>query len=191
MTFTKHFDKYVCDGDSITCEKDGFTITARVERDEDHGPPWKEEDGHGPVSDWRRKEDKRAGEVLLVSDRHSARFYNWQKAIKIAKRDGWGAPPYETAIPESKGEKAVRAVQHDFDILKAWCNDEWWYACLTLSVSKGNIEIDEYAASLCGIAVNCGDDCNGYLLEVANELLDDALAVAKKRAAEMIKELTT
>lgn len=34
--FTKEFDSYVCQGDSITCEVDGFTITARVMHDNDY-----------------------------------------------------------------------------------------------------------------------------------------------------------
>ena len=34
--FTQSFDSYVCGGDAITCDVDGFTITARVERDVDY-----------------------------------------------------------------------------------------------------------------------------------------------------------
>lgn len=33
--FTKDFDKYACHGDTITCEVDGFTVTARIEHDSD------------------------------------------------------------------------------------------------------------------------------------------------------------
>lgn len=32
MAFTQKFGSYVTPGDSITCEVDGFTVTARVER---------------------------------------------------------------------------------------------------------------------------------------------------------------
>lgn len=37
--FVKGFDNYVCDGDKITCEVDGFTITARIVNDDDGSPP--------------------------------------------------------------------------------------------------------------------------------------------------------
>ena len=31
--FTKGFDKYVCAGDTISCEVDGFTVAAKIEHD--------------------------------------------------------------------------------------------------------------------------------------------------------------
>jgi hypothetical protein len=33
--FSTNFDQFVCDGDSITCEVDGFEITARIVHDSD------------------------------------------------------------------------------------------------------------------------------------------------------------
>lgn len=91
--FTETFDKYACEGDKITCEKDGFTVTARIQRDDDIGPPWKVHDGHGPVSDWTRR-DKLPGERVLCEDRGSKMYYDIAEAVKIAKRDGWDAEPY-------------------------------------------------------------------------------------------------
>lgn len=38
----------------------GHTLKIEVERDDDMGPPWAEHDGHGPVSEWERR-DKRRG----------------------------------------------------------------------------------------------------------------------------------
>ena len=34
--FTQKFNKYVCTGDTITTEAEGFTITARIEHDADY-----------------------------------------------------------------------------------------------------------------------------------------------------------
>jgi hypothetical protein len=34
--FTQKFDTYVCLGDTITCEAEGFTFTARIEHDPDY-----------------------------------------------------------------------------------------------------------------------------------------------------------
>lgn len=33
--FTENFDRYVCQGDTIECEVDGFTVVARIEHDDD------------------------------------------------------------------------------------------------------------------------------------------------------------
>lgn len=184
MSFTKKFDRYVCDGDTITCRAKGFTVTARVERDDDMGEPWKEHDGHGPVSDWTRR-DKRPGERVLIEDRGSRRYYDFAEAVKIARRDGWNAEPYSDT--ETAGERAAKAAEADFRNLKAWCNDEWWWAVVVLSVSKGGVEIDDCAACLGGVAVNCGD--NDYLTTVANELLPEALEAAEKGVASMIESL--
>ena len=76
-------------------EKDykGYTITISVRDDEGHDAPWDDDDSHGPVSEWRPRDSKRPGEVVLHSDRNSCRFYDWQEAVKIAKRDGWGFLP--------------------------------------------------------------------------------------------------
>ena len=187
--FTDHFDNYVCEGETITCVKDGFTVVARIEHDYDTGPPWKEHDGHGPVSDWRPKESKRPGEKILVERRvGSCRFYDWQKAIEIAKADGWDAPPYGEG---TKGEQAERAVQRDFDGLKAWCDDDWWWCSIILSVSRNGFEIEDYAACCGGIKVNHPEnENNNHLTETANELLDEAIECAKKRAGEICKALT-
>lgn len=81
----------VDDGDIEERTIDGRTYRVRisVQFDEDHGAPWEEHDGHGPVSEWTTR-DKRPGERVLVSDRGSKRYYDVQEANRIAKADGWG-----------------------------------------------------------------------------------------------------
>jgi len=98
--FQTQFDSYVCDGESITAERDGFRYVATVHHDSDMGPPWEEHDGHGPVSDWTGR-DKRPGELVLCTDRGSRRYYDFAEACRIARRDIWGIPP--------KGLKVERA----------------------------------------------------------------------------------
>lgn len=154
---------------------DGIKVTARVEHDGDMGPPWEEDDGHGPVSEWTRRA-KHPGEMVLAEDRGHKRFYDFAEAVKIARRDGWDAPPYGG----TPGQKAHRAAMADFENLRAWCNDEWHWCGVVLSVSiesddGDDIELSGHAASLWGIESNGGD----YLIEVANELVDEALDVAK------------
>lgn len=79
------------DGD--TFEAEGRTFLVRVHRDDDMGPPWEEHDGHGPVTGWERRKDKLPGELVLCEDRGSRRFYDFQEACRIARRDGWGWLP--------------------------------------------------------------------------------------------------
>lgn len=161
--------KFTSIDDSITI--DGITITARIEHDADMGEPWKEHDVHGPVSDWTRRA-KLPGEMVLAESRcGSKRFYGFQEAVKIARRDGWDAPPYGG----TPGQKAHRAAMADFENLRAWCNDEWHWCGVVLSVSVDGITLDNHAASLWGLE---SDDEDGIIAE-ANELIDEALDVAK------------
>jgi hypothetical protein len=44
--FTQKFDIFACEGDSIECEREGFTVIARIERDCDYHID--HDDGHNP-----------------------------------------------------------------------------------------------------------------------------------------------
>ena len=48
MTFTQKFDSFVCLGDSITCEVEGYTVTARITHDETPDAPDERQDGFWP-----------------------------------------------------------------------------------------------------------------------------------------------
>lgn len=131
----------------------GYKAGIRIERDDDMGAPWEERDGHGPVSEWTTR-DKLPGERVLCTDRAHKRYYDWAEAIKIAKREGWDAEPYGG----TKGQKAERAVAADFEHLRAWCNDEWYWVGYVVKVydERGNeigedslwgIDDEEYAVS--------------------------------------------
>lgn len=100
--FAERFSGYA--GETITCEVDGFTATATLHFDGDHGAPWEEECGHGPVSDWTRR-DKLPGEFVLNEDRGSKRFYDFAGAVKIARRDGWGWLPGPLVTKRNSGGK--------------------------------------------------------------------------------------
>jgi len=154
-------------GNPVSIEIDGLTVTARVEVDEDHGAPWDEEDGHGPVSEWTNR-DKRPGELVLNEDRGSKRYYDMQEAVKIARRDGWDAPPYGG----KPGEKAARAARRDYELLRRWCNNEWFYWVVILSVAKNGITLDDHAACVGGVGV---DDDESYLAECAEDMLSEAV----------------
>ena len=178
MEFTKKFDNYACPGETITTEVRGYTVTARIERDDDYTPPWEECDGHGPVSGWATR-DKKPGERVLIRDGRSRRYYDFQEAVAIARRDGWDAPPFKEG---TKGQQAVRAVEADFQSLKAWCNNDWWYCGIVLSVERDGEEVDDHFSSVWRIEANHPNgDSNGYLTDTANELLNEFFRSAESR----------
>lgn len=80
-----------------TFDRNGATYAAKIVPDEDHGAPWEEEYGHGPVSEWTTR-DKLPGELVLNEDRRAKRFYDFQEACKIARAEGWGFMPWPVKI---------------------------------------------------------------------------------------------
>lgn len=105
------------------------TAVVAIVPDEGMGAPWKEHDGHGPVSDWTTR-SKRPGELVLNEDRGSFRYYDFAEACRIALRDGWDAEPYSTS--ESPHERAAKAARADYERLREWCNDEWQWVGVVL-----------------------------------------------------------
>jgi len=156
---------------------DGFKVTARIEYDHDMGEPWKEHDGHGVVSEWTTRA-KRPGERVLNQDRGSYRYYDFAATVRLARRDDWDAPPYGTGTAKQRAERAAEA---DYRRMKAWCDNEWHWCGVVLSVSRAGICLDDHAASLWGIESDAGD----YFEEVFDELIDDALDVARAKVAAL------
>lgn len=109
--FTQKFQAYVCPGDSITCEVDGFTIHATLHHDSDTSP--------------------------------------------------------EDYDCYSDSDKA------------AWSRDEWFFSGVVLSVEREGVTLSDHAASLWAIDANHPDGTSTYLAEVANELLPEAMDVAR------------
>lgn len=163
------------DGDRVTMP-DGWYVEFKSEYDSDHGAPWEEECGHGPVSDWVCR-DKYAGERVMCSDHSSKRYYDFAEAMKIAKRDGWGLNDAELAKltarlghAPTKGQIIEAAVEADFQYLKDWCDNKWHYigVIVTLFDPDGVPQDD---SSLWGV-----EDCGDYYQTVASELADELIA---------------
>jgi len=125
--FTKGFDSYVCEGDTIECEVDGFTVQATVERDIDYG----------------------------IDDDDS---HNEDQSV--------------TGCNDEQQAKLIEARE-------AWFDNEWFYCGIVLRVLRNGVELDDHAASLWAIDCNYPGSDNSYLLQVANELLPEALNSAK------------
>lgn len=185
MRFSEAFGRYVCTGDTITCSAGPWTATATIYHDDDATAPWDRAEGHGPVSEWTTRE-KRPGERVLHSDRASKRYYDFAEAVQIAKRDGWRA--HKDDANGTPGEIAARAAESDFNTLRAWCRDEWSYCGVAVTIERAGIRLTgKYDHALWGVEYNYPESDNSYLLEIANELLPDALNAAKAK----VKELAT
>jgi hypothetical protein len=158
--------------DRDTFEHNGNTFRFRTEYDDTHGAPWVEEDGHGPVSEWTTRA-KRPGERVLCRDGRSYRYYDFQQAVALAKRDGWDAEPYRTG---SRGETATRAAEADFRRLNAWCEDRWNYVGVIVNlVDDFGDDMEGTEHSLWGIESDAFDYHEVVARELALECQDLAL----------------
>lgn len=160
--------------DGMQIEKAGLTFVVNFPSDCYFDPPWENSDGHGPVRKSTKRHvdgysDKRPCERPLNSPtRNEYQFYyDWQAAVKIAKKDGWNAKPYDAP-------KCIeRAVLADFKYLAGYLNDDWNYIGVTVDLlNEEGEKVDGYDGILWGIESNAGD----YLLTVANELVDEIIS---------------
>lgn len=75
-------------------------------------------------------------------------------------------------------------------VMDAWLNDEWFYCGVAVTVEKNGIALNHrYDNALWGIECNypSADKAhpNAYLLDVANELAIEALALAEANIAKL------
>lgn len=144
--------------DGETFQHKGRSYRFEVKPDETMGEPWKEHDGHGVVSDWTTR-DKKPGELVLCTDRHSKRFYDFAASVKIA-REVWGC---------KRGKEAADAARADFERLRGWCNDQWCWIGVVVTLLDDDGDETDKSASLWGIESDAGE----YLQTVAHDLADE------------------
>jgi len=164
--------KTLFDGD--TFEHNGHQFRVRFEYDVDGGYPWEDCDGHGPVrqsnlSHYADRSDKHPGErPLNRADRNEYQFYyDWQAAVKLARRDGWNAEPYDAP------GRIERAVQANFDYLAGYVSDDWQYLVVTVEMldSDGDVIADTNLGRV--------ESYKDYHVECAYELADELIVQAK------------
>jgi len=159
-----------------TREIDGKEYRIDFFQDEDMGPPWKEHDGHGPVTDWTTR-DKHPGELILNKDSGSRRYYNFAEACKIALRDGWDSKPYNTDGSQTPRQQAAKAALADFERLLAWCIDAWHWCGVVVTERRTDSDGYSYdgpSESLWGIESDAGE----YFETVIGELIAELKAGA-------------
>lgn len=169
------------DGD--TFEHLGLTFRVHLPYDDASDPPWERSDGHGPVrqvfTSHSSHVDKRPGERPMHSNRHATWLYDWQEASRLARVDGWGLGPKDSAElerrlgrPAKPGEIRQEAVRKDFEFLSGWLGDQWSYigVCVELLDDDGEAVTDKYAAAIWGVE-SCAEE---YIAELALEMAEQA-----------------
>jgi hypothetical protein len=153
-----------------TYEHNGIEYRFEIEPDYHHGAPWEECDGHGPVSEWTRRA-KLPGELVLNQDRDSYRYYDFQAACKIARRDGWDAAPYNKG-QETARQQAAKAAMANYNYLRQWCNDVWSYVGVVVYERCPSCNEWRSIGSLWGIE----DSDRSYIDEVVQEIIEEHTA---------------
>ena len=172
------FGDYPCHDDVIEGNADGFTFTATIVHDDDMTPPWKRNDMHGVVVEIALDEwaDAPVNIKILHSDHQRVTYYDVAASLKKAKEEGWNLGAFDN-------EKAIEA---DYNFLKGWCDDGWKYVGVVVAVSKhGVLLVDGH--SLWGIESGAGE----YLVEVANQLAQEAHADAKAKLEAMLVDFNS
>lgn len=149
-----------------TIEHGGKKYRVDFAIDYDAGEPWENGDCHGVVSGWTTR-SKRPCERILNTDRGSSRFYDVQASIQKAV-SVWGV---------ASGKKAAEQVDKDYHYLRAWCNDEWHYCGIVVTVLGDDCADTDISASLWGIE----SDADNYHADVVAELIADCEKQSARR----------
>lgn len=157
--------------DFFEFELEGVCFEARIYPDDWQRLPWEEECGHGPVRCVRSRDEKRPGERPLHNDRGDWWLYDWAEACKMARKDGWNAPPYDAP------NRIERAVQADFDRMRRFLQQDWCYVGIGVALAGDDdasapSDGDFYENAIWGVE----SDDNAYLREVAEDLARPLLA---------------
>ena len=170
--------------DGSTFTRNGLQFRARIEHDDSTDAPWIEHDGHGPVTDWTRR-NKRPGELILNSERGAHRYYDMAEAVKTAKRDGWG---HGAPVPgETAGQKAARAALADFEYLRGWCRNYWHFVMVSVGlIMDGNTVASSHYIG--GIESTDADTIAERIEELADTLATEAADQLRARAATLAEQ---
>ena len=168
-------------------EHNGFKFLLEIEYDDGLGAPWEEYDGNGIVSQWTSR-DKRPHERILCQYHDSKRLYDVQATMARAKKDGWGLSQEDRQAlaarlgrEPTKGEVLAEAVDRDFEYLKRWCDNEWYYASLHVTM----VDHPEHDTYLGGVEY---DPWNDYHMDCAHEMADELIYEWQKTNAWRLRQ---
>jgi len=143
----------------------GMMFLANVLSDEFAGTPWEGDraDFHGLVSEWTQRE-RVCGERVLWRDDGFRRLYDHRASVQRFMKDC-----------VCTRDRAHEIAREDFKRLKAWCNGEWEYCGLEVSLLDDfNDEINGFEQTLWGLESDNGE----YLRVVASDLAEEMIAKA-------------
>lgn len=174
----------------------GQTVTVSWYYDPHHGPPWKEHDGHGIVSEWRAGRSKAPGERVLANDRTLHQFYDVRGTIAKAAREGWGLSDENVAALAARLGRAPTApeivaesVELDFRYLKRWCDNDWHWCGYVVSVDgKERNSPDPMGCSLWGID---SDSIQQFEDEAFENVFSDLASEAKEAHDAACRDVAT
>jgi hypothetical protein len=128
--------------DGYQWEEDGLLFTVMIEEDDEEYLPWNKEDGWGIVSGWERRE-KGPGERIVAEDRGMKVFYDVQRTMEKAKKEGWD---YQASGNGTVGEKAARAVEANCERVRGLYAGNWGYVLVGVrarDIETGGLKFDE------------------------------------------------
>ena len=165
------------DDEEIHTLPNGWKIKFEIQYDNDHEPPWEDCDGMGVIEETRGySKPGEYGEYddwIMNSDRYWYRYYDWKATLPIAIRDGWDAAPYGVG---TKRERAMRAMRHAYGFLRRWCNNDWWYVGLIVTLLDENDE--ELGEDSCWGFESDNDD---YITEQMRDWAARLIVAARKK----------
>ena len=159
--FKERFASFVCPGDVITCETEGFSVSARIVPDDCPDPPDQRQDGFWPS---------------LYRDAPGFMGEPDQELVR-----GSNSP----ANGNNFRQRFAKAQAEAEALMDGWRKSDWFYCGIVLSVSLDGVELAPHAASLFGLEANYPETDNSYLTEVAGHLLPEALAAARAVLARL------
>ena len=89
----------------------------------------------------------------------------------------------------SAKQYAAQAALRDFEALRAWCNNEWFWAGVCVTVTHTESEIELASDSIWGVDANHPNGGSSYLTELAESLATEALSEARNRARTLASAL--
>lgn len=130
-------------------------------------------DGWGLSADDQATLLKRLCQPRVIRRVASSEYHVDSRGIRcdIVHMETVTLPGRDPSKPLTPGEIAAEAVQRDFDHLRGWCNGDWNYCGVVITLIEDDDENApiEYSHALWGIESNA----SGYLSEVADELMDE------------------
>jgi len=98
---------------------------------------------------------------------------------------------WEDCAPRKVTKRMIAraSAMSDFNAMRAWCNDEWFWCGIVVTVTHTESGVELASDSVWGIDANYPGSDNSYLTDCAIERAESALSEARNRAKELATAL--